>query len=100
MAPVNPFDPQLLDELQIGLTYAKLFPTLTKDFMGKQDCRSVHGPGNMQAETQGSPVKQSGPVIHLTFQGGNDVQSQAKKAKYKTAVETGDLDYVLEALGN
>lgn len=97
MAPA--FDPEQLEKIQIALTYAKLYPSMVKDFMGKQDCRSVHGPGNMLADVQGSPFKQSGPVLHTAFQGGSDLQAQSKKAKYEAAVKTGDLDSILGALG-
>ena len=96
MAPVNKLNPAAFEKIAIPLTYAKLYPSIQKDFMGKIDCRVVHGPGNMLVNTVGGPAAQSGPVIHTFAQGGEEKVALGLKGKYKAAVEAGDLDRIIK----
>lgn len=100
MAPVNELDPALFDKIAIALTYAKLYPSIQKDFMGKLDCKKVHITGNMLVNTTGGPTAQTGPVTHIITQGGDDTIAKGLKAKYEAAVEAGDLDTIIGQLGN
>ena len=93
MAPVNPLDPALFDKVAIALTYAKLYPSLVRDFMGKQDCLAVHAPGNIVSTVVGTPV------IHTTIQGGSSIIAQSKKAAYMATLKIGDLDNLLSLTG-
>jgi len=95
MAPVNPLDPALFDKVASKLTYAKLYPLIMADFMGKGDCKAVHMAGNMIVNTTGGPTSQSGPVTHTVAQGGSDSIAQGKKAAYEAALKVGG---VLEAV--
>lgn len=91
MAPVNELNGAVYDTFATNIIYAKLFPLIVDDFMGKLDCKLVHITGNMIANTTGSPAAQSGPVLHLATQGGSDKISQATKLKYEAALKVGDV---------
>lgn len=99
MAPLNPLDPAVMEPVAIALSYAKLYPSMVKDFMGKQDCALVHATGNMIANTTGSPTAQSGPITHTITKGGSDKIAQGKKAGFSAAAKTGDVDSVLSMTG-
>jgi hypothetical protein len=96
MAPVNAIDPALFDKVAISLTYAKLYPLIQKDFMGKLDCRAVHAPGNMILSGTAGPAPLAGTVVHAVNQGGADIIASSKKVIYKTKVEAGDMDFILK----
>ena len=91
MAPLNPLNPATFDKVAAKLTYAKLFPLIMQDFMGKADCKLVHAVGNMLVNTTGGPTSQSGPVTHVAVQGGSDSITQAKKAAYEAASKAGGV---------
>ncbi len=65
--------------------YLKLYPLIKRDFMGRDDCRLVHAPGNIVAPTYG------GPVVHTAFQGGHSTVSDSLESQYRTMEETGDI---------
>ena len=39
MAPFNPLNEKLYDELATNVTYAKLFPLILEDFLHRKDCQ-------------------------------------------------------------
>jgi hypothetical protein len=98
MAPINPLDPAVFNQLATSLTYAKLYPLIQKDFMGKMDCKQIHTPPNQIANTVGGPTAQSGQVI-CVIQGGSDILASAKKIEYEAIVQSGDIDHLIEVLG-
>lgn len=96
MAPINPVNPALFDKVAAALTYAKLYPLIEKDFMGKLDCASVHAPGNMQLAGTAGPIPIIGTVVHVLNQGGSQKVSKGKIAAYKAQVKAGNLDSIIE----
>lgn len=96
MAPVNPINPAAFDKVATGLTYAKLYPLIQKDFMGRLDCVSVHSPGNMQLVGTAGPNPITGTVVHAVNNGGTQKIAQAKKVEYSAKVAIGDMDYILK----
>lgn len=94
MAPISPVNPVLFDKVATALTYAKLYPLIQRDFMGKLDCRAVHAPGNMLLTGTAGPLPLVGTVTHIVVQGGSSNFSEIKKVEYKAKVEAGDLDYI------
>lgn len=96
MAPLNPVNPALFDKVAAALTYAKLYPLIQADFMGKLDCASVHAPGNMQLLGVAGPVPVTGTVLHTVNQGGSQKIAKGMIARYKLQVKTGDLDSIIE----
>jgi hypothetical protein len=91
MAPLNPLNNAIFDKFATAVIYAKLYPYIMSDFMGKLDCKLVHAPGNMIVNTVGGPTAQSGTVIHTASQGGSDSVTTGLKAKYKAAMQVGDV---------
>lgn len=98
MAPVNPVNPALFDKIAAALTYAKLYPFIQRDFMGKADCRLVHAPGNMILQGTAGPVPLVGTVVHTLNQGGAEAIAKGKLAAYKAQVKGGDLDSLLDQI--
>lgn len=77
-----------LDQVQdfaIRQTYLKMFKYMKQDFMGRQDCRLVHGPGNIVSPTTG------GPVVHTVFQGGHSLTLDSLEQSYRELEEVGDV---------
>jgi hypothetical protein len=93
MAPVNPLNPVVFDEVATKMTYAKLYPLIMKDFRHLMDCNTRHMPGNQQVKVvipAGTGAVDSyiqGIPIDPTWMPG----AQAKQGAYEAAASSGDI---------
>ncbi len=81
----RPIDLDQIQDFAIRQTYMKMYKYIKADFMGRQDCRLVHLPGNIVSPTSG------GPVTHAVFQGGHSQVADSLEQSYKAMEEQGDV---------
>lgn len=99
-SPLENFDIDALSQVQIELTYAKLYPLIARDFRAIGDCVAIHTPGNMLVDGMADQVPVTGAVTKYTSANPTTEAyhpvADAKQGEYEGKLKSGES--ILEGL--
>jgi hypothetical protein len=83
IAMITPINMDRFRDWAIKQTYYHMFDLIKGDFMGRSDCRAVHGENNI--------LTADGSILtYTTARGGQATLNEIKSATYRTKRQLGD----------